>query len=521
MKDASSVNEELKSHFLEGLSAHGEALRTARNALLTRQEEAVESVRRIARSLHSLSSSHGFETIAEAAARLVAVPATEMEQQVDALLEMLQRVPASLSTPTVRILVLDDDPDIQLLLKKKLSGLNREVLVASTPEEAEKILVDEMISLIILDLILPGTDGRDLLLRFRALPTTRHIPIIVASAAEQNLTRPECLALGADDYFEKPFDPESLSSSVSAKLQRLADSPGEARLDPLTGLPDRASFCEIFYRSSALCTYIKENLSVALVDLDRFMSINEKYGRSTGDRTLRRTASVLACSIRKSDFLARWESDKFAALFPRTDCKNALHAVGKMAQSLDGKSFTGPGIDPFHISFSAGVVEVSPGVSAEDAVNEADRLVHLAKVCGGHCTFSARDRLRLIQKKILLAVSDPAAASTIRHCLEREGFEIFPIGPSISLPGEAAGASIGLIIADAAASPDEERERLEALKKWPTLTGVPMLAIGPEPEPADRLQRLSARPWARLSKPVSPFDLLAHVLRLLRSTLEA
>lgn len=505
--------EDLKSNFLKGLPAHVEALRAAFEALPAQRNETADSVRRIGRSLRGISSVHGFKEVEDAAARLEAAPLDQLRQQTETLLSMLERMSATLLTTKERILVLDDDENLQQLLKEKLSGPNREVLAATSPEVAEKILAEEKISLIILDIILPEMDGRDILLRFRALPGVLHVPIIVVTAKTSYITKAECLALGADDYFEKPFDPEMLSSSVSARIQRPADMSGETPSDIVTGLPGKTSFCEVFRRSSSLCAYIKENLSVALVDLDDFAAINKKYGRAAGDHVLRQAASILAKTARKSDFLARWEADRFTAIFPRTNVESALVTVYRMRQCFENESFRGPGQASFPIAFSAGVVEVEFGISAEDAVHEADRLVYIAKVCGGRRILSNADRLRIIGKKILLAALDPASASTIRHCLQREGFDVLSLDPSAPLLTKVSPDSVGLVILEMMPQPRRAQEFLKDMRKNPSWTGVPVLALVSAADQQDLQQAPGAD--ARLVRPFSPIELLTYVFRLL------
>ncbi|NIR40162.1 MAG: response regulator, partial [Actinobacteria bacterium] len=80
--------------------------------------------------------------------------------------------------------------------------------------EAESVLEDEHVDVVILDLILPDRDGRDVLVRMRERLSTATIPVIVLSSMPGAVARAECMAVGADEFMEKPADPDELRAAV-------------------------------------------------------------------------------------------------------------------------------------------------------------------------------------------------------------------------------------------------------------------------------------------------------------------
>ncbi|HEX7736009.1 MAG TPA: response regulator transcription factor [Ktedonobacteraceae bacterium] len=121
-----------------------------------------------------------------------------------------------------RILIVDDDPSIQRILRKNLQVNNYEVLVAEDGKQAIEIAQLNQPDLILLDLWLPGEiDGMVVCQRVRAW--NRKIPIIILSARNEERQKVQALDLGADDYLTKPFSNDELLARVRACLRRAED----------------------------------------------------------------------------------------------------------------------------------------------------------------------------------------------------------------------------------------------------------------------------------------------------------
>jgi two-component system, OmpR family, response regulator len=125
------------------------------------------------------------------------------------------------------ILVTDDDPQIRALLKEYLAENGLRVSVASSGEEMSKILNDEAIDLIVLDLRLAGEDGMAIA---RSVRDQSSIPIVMLTGVRDEADRIMGLELGADDYLTKPFSPRELLARIRTVLRRTKSAlPGTAR----------------------------------------------------------------------------------------------------------------------------------------------------------------------------------------------------------------------------------------------------------------------------------------------------
>src|ERR1043166_363280 len=125
-----------------------------------------------------------------------------------------------------RILVVDDEPDITALVAYHLARGGYRVSTAGTGQEALKAAREERPDVVVLDLMLPGVSGYEVLRELRRHPDTADVGVILLTARRDGADRIKGLSLGADDYVTKPFSPQELTLRVAAVLRRLALPPG-------------------------------------------------------------------------------------------------------------------------------------------------------------------------------------------------------------------------------------------------------------------------------------------------------
>jgi DNA-binding response OmpR family regulator len=119
---------------------------------------------------------------------------------------------------TTRILVLDDDPDIGTMIKMMLEYKGYAVTVSDRAEQAEEVLRNNNIDLIIMDMLLSGVNGTDICTELKENNSTSHIPIMMISAHPN--AKEICLQAGADEFISKPFDMQD----ILLKINKLVNS---------------------------------------------------------------------------------------------------------------------------------------------------------------------------------------------------------------------------------------------------------------------------------------------------------
>ena len=139
--------------------------------------------------------------------------------------KLAQEIMEATNSSTVpRVLVVEDEPDIAALIAYQLTREGFRVETTGTGTGALDAVDREIPDLVILDRMLPGLSGDEILERLRADPATANVPVLVLTAKREQEDRIEGLELGADDYLTKPFSPRELALRAQAILRRVQEA---------------------------------------------------------------------------------------------------------------------------------------------------------------------------------------------------------------------------------------------------------------------------------------------------------
>ena len=130
----------------------------------------------------------------------------------------------SQSAAVPRVLVVEDEPDIAALIAYQLTREGFRVETAGNGPEALDAVGREVPDLVVLDRMLPGLSGDEVLARLKSEPATSNVPVLVLTAKREQEDRIEGLELGADDYLTKPFSPRELVLRARAILRRVQEA---------------------------------------------------------------------------------------------------------------------------------------------------------------------------------------------------------------------------------------------------------------------------------------------------------
>src|SRR5688572_16201343 len=146
----------------------------------------------------------------------------------EAVLRSLMESASRSTKDTPRVLVVEDEPDIAALIAYQLTREGLRVETASTGTEALTAIGREVPDLVVLDRMLPGVSGDEVLKTLKGDPATSGVPILVLTARREQEERIEGLELGADDYLTKPFSPRELVLRAQAILRRARETSSPA-----------------------------------------------------------------------------------------------------------------------------------------------------------------------------------------------------------------------------------------------------------------------------------------------------
>ncbi len=229
------------------------------------------------------------------------------------------------------ILIVDDEPVNREILRMILEE-EYEPLTAADGETALSIIREnsEKLSLVLLDLLMPGMHGLEVLQKLQEDPAVKHIPVIVLTADQQ--AEVESLRAGAVDFLSKPYPDREV---ILARVRRTIEMTEDRELiefterDRLTGLLNR----EYFYRYAEQFDQNHEGqeMDAMMVDICHFRMINERYGKAFGDEVLRRLGESLRNAVRDGGgIVCRRVADTFLVYCPhREDYKSILDGAVK------------------------------------------------------------------------------------------------------------------------------------------------------------------------------------------------
>jgi diguanylate cyclase (GGDEF)-like protein len=187
--------------------------------------------------------------------------------------------------------------------------------------------------------------------------------------AIQQGERVDVVPVGGDDLVGRLLRGVTKAANESAdRSERLTDA---AERDPLTGILNRRGF------TTAAESLLSggRGAVLALIDLDHFKTINDRFGHTAGDELLHSFAQRLCDGVRRSDICARWGGEEFAVLLPGANIDHARDVMERLRASLTQRPLPGEA----SVTFSCGLAPLQEATRIEDAVTRADEALYAAK----------------------------------------------------------------------------------------------------------------------------------------------
>lgn len=336
-----------------------------------------------------------------------------------------------MDTPSLRVLLVEDDPALLLNLRQQLLRQGHEVFEASTSQQAWRLFLDKAPELILLDVLLPDNDGFWLSRQVRSHEGRHWTPILFLSSLVQEEDLLRGIQAGGDDYLFKPVSPVVLTAKLHAASRqiRMRDELAQARQtlielneqlrhkslhDELTDLGNRRGFDERLEDYVAQARRDQRPLTVLLSDVDFFKRYNDRLGHIEGDACLRHIGDILKQVCRRPlDYAARYGGEEFVLLLPNTPVEGALTFALALQHAMDRDGRYHPdSAVASHVTLSGGFVSVIPdgSTTSESLLRQADEALYEAK---------ARGRYRFVNLSACMDTGELSTAPRILNAAPR------------------------------------------------------------------------------------------------------
>jgi two-component system, cell cycle response regulator len=288
-----------------------------------------------------------------------------------------------------RILIVDDRPSSHQRIAAALADEHQPEIEAD-PNAALFRAADGNYELIIVSLGLENFDGLRLCSQVRSLDRTRNVPILAIADADNHSRLVRGLEIGVNDYLSRPIDKNELAARVRTQIrkkrytERLRDnvqlSIEMAITDALTGLYNRR------YMETHVGTLVEQAVSrgkpltVLVLDIDYFKSINDTYGHDAGDDVLREFAIRIRKSIRGIDLACRYGGEEFVVVMPETDLAVATMVAERLRRRIATEAFAiQQGTRKVEVTISIGIAALGAQDNAASVLKRADQALYRAK----------------------------------------------------------------------------------------------------------------------------------------------
>ncbi|MDX1735512.1 MAG: EAL domain-containing protein [Halioglobus sp.] len=326
-----------------------------------------------------------------------------------------------------RIMMADDEQIMMDLVQLFLEEAGySEFIKVDQPDRVLEVVREERPDVLLLDLVMPGISGFDILEEMRRDERLKHLPVIVLTASAEAETKLQALELGATDFLSKPVDPSELKLRLRNTLEAKAYQDQLAYYDGITGLPNRRLFIEELDWAIKLARRHEHKLSVAQAGLLGFSNIDSTLGPEVGNQVLVAVAERIQSVIRNSDKLAGGEdwiletslsyvsAGQFSIMLPGMHTEESASIVARRVAEVIAQ--------PLHIEGEEVVLDSNIGIATYpgDAQN-AEELLRCASGAlqqagrkgSGHYQFYSSELNERSRRRLSME-------NQLRHALERD-----------------------------------------------------------------------------------------------------
>ena len=387
------------------------------------------------------------------------------------------------------LLIVDDSKFQRVVIRQSL-GEHFNFAEAVSGEECLTIMEKESdaIDLVLLDLVMPGIDGFEVLRRRQNMEGFKDTPVIVLTNTESVSSQSEAFALGADEFVIKPVDTRIALTRINNTLgvkRRLQNSRDEqkawktkSQIDEMTSLFNKMTVEKLITKT--LTEHENGLHALMVIDIDNFKSVNDVYGHTMGDHVISVIAGVISSQFRSTDYVGRMGGDEFAVLMGDIPSKEiALIKAENLVNLVKYKENLSI---PENISISVGIAFSDPEDHCYyDLAAKADQALYVSKKAGkGRYSVYGEENHEQSRKQLAIVWSGSRNVTSMIEFALPDSVQLKQVD-SVEMirecMEEAAEEEILALLVDVSEEEDQGQARWQELRKVQTEQTFPTIAI--------------------------------------------
>jgi diguanylate cyclase (GGDEF)-like protein len=288
-----------------------------------------------------------------------------------------------------RVLVVEDSPTAVAMIQRSLAQHGIDSHPIGNPQLLLSAVEQYRPDLVLMDMYMPHCTGVEATRVLRQMTDYQSLPVVYLSSETDMGMQVEALRLGGDQFLTKPCNPVLLAAVVKTKIERYREMQRHSQHDSLTGLLNHSAAKS---RLNLLVQSLRESsepLCVAMLDIDRFKSINDIYGHPVGDQVIRSLAWLLKGRLRASDIIGRYGGEEFIVVL-RNACLDEAEAVLDNIRADFATLPHAHAAGTLRATFSAGLACFPTWTTGNDLTHAADEALLEAKRDGRNRIVRAR-----------------------------------------------------------------------------------------------------------------------------------
>ncbi|WP_444997253.1 diguanylate cyclase [Aliikangiella sp. IMCC44359] len=294
-------------------------------------------------------------------------------------------------SPAQKVLIVDDDQHLAEHYKLVFlaAGINAEIL------ENSRDIIHKVSTfrpeLILMDLYMPDYTGPDLAGVLRQYDNWASLPIVFLSSETDLDKQISAMKHGADDFLTKPISNAQLVAAIKGRIERSRQLEAQITRDSLTGLLKHSSIKDAAESEVNRASRNKTPVSIAMLDLDHFKNVNDKYGHATGDVVICAVAMLLRQRLRQYDIIGRYGGEEYVVVLPGCDAMLTIKIMEDIRKYFSEIKFRHEN-EIFSCSISIGVAANNdfPGYNGSEILIVADNALYAAKEAGRNRVVNAK-----------------------------------------------------------------------------------------------------------------------------------